>query len=597
MQIKSHFSGYLDHRLQPATETFRTEQHRVSWEGGQLAWNDAPEVSFASSSGQLCVCAGHPNFPMGISGENNAACWLSFINARGHGEMAKVTGGWSLVIIEPSRGKLILAVDRFAIQTACYAEEGSRIAFAERADEVEALDRTLNQQSLYHYLHFHMIPAPRTVFLNVHRLRAAHSLTVDAGRVSTQAFWTAHFDERKRMDFKPARAEFLHLVEDAVRRDISGNPVGAFLSGGTDSSTVAGMLCRVTGASCDTYSIGFDSEGYDEMEYARITSRHFRTRHHEYYVTPDDLLSGIPAVAQYHDQPFGNSSAVPAYFCARMAKADGMAHLLAGDGGDELFGGNSRYAMQRLFDAYRFVPSPLRQHVLEPLLANTSWPRKVPGLRQAGGYMRHSRIPLPDRMETFNLIDSLGPENILTEGFLAKVDRSAPLEHRREIWNDCQASTLINRMLAYDWKFTLADSDLPKVRGATRMAGIGVGFPLLDDALTDFSLALEPEWKLKRLKLRWFFKESLRGFLPDAIITKKKHGFGLPFGPWTVRHAGLRKLASDSLESLVARGLVRGEFVHNLFSKHLPEHPGYYGEMVWILMMLEQWLAAHVPSD
>ncbi len=528
-----------------------------------------------------------------VPGENDAARWLSFIGMHGDSGMAMVSGGWSVIVVSPSQGELILAVDRFSIQTACYAKEGTRIAFAERADEVPALDCSVDQQSLYHYLHFHMIPAPRTVFTKVRRLNPAHRVTIAGGNFKQAPFWQASFNENKRMEFKAAQAEFLLLVENAVRRDISKEPVGAFLSGGTDSSTVAGMLCRATGASCDTYSIGFDSEGYDEMEYARIASRHFGTRHHEYYVTPDDLVSGIPAVAQYHDQPFGNSSAVPAYFCARMAKADGMTRLLAGDGGDELFGGNSRYAMQRLFDAYRYVPQALRHNVLEPLLANTSWPRKVPGLRQAGGYMRHSRIPLPDRMETFNLIDSLGPENILTADFLAGVDRGAPLEQRRETWNNCQADTLINRMLAYDWKFTLADSDLPKVRGATRMAGISVAFPLLDDALTDFSLALEPEWKLKRLKLRWFFKESLRGFLPDEIISKKKHGFGLPFGPWTVRHAGLRQLANRSLDNLVDRGLVRGEFVRELFATHLPEHPGYYGEMVWILMMLEQWLSAH----
>jgi asparagine synthase (glutamine-hydrolysing) len=397
--------------------------------------------------------------------------------------------------------------------------------------------------------------------------------------------------EDLRVDFQSAKSEFLRLVEDAVRRLAVEGRVGSFLSGGTDSSTVAGMLCRVSGRECDTYSIGFDSEGYDEMEYARLASRHFGTKHHEYYVTPDDLLSGIPEVARYYDQPFGNSSAVPAYFCARVAKADGITHLLAGDGGDELFGGNSRYATQRLFDAYNILPQSLRRGVLEPLLADVAWTRKIPGLRQAGGYMRHARVPLPDRMETFNLIEALGVESILTPSFLAGIDRGAPLKHRREVWHKCSAKSLVNRMLAYDWRFTLADSDLPKVRGTTRLAGVSVGFPLLDNALTDFSMTLEPEWKLKGMKLRWFFKESLRGFLPDEIISKKKHGFGLPFGPWAIRHAGLRKLAQNSLENLVDRSIVQGNFVHDLFHKHLPAHPGYYGEMVWILMMLEIWLS------
>ena len=153
----------------------------------------------------------------------------------------------------------------------------------------------------------------------------------------------------------------------------------------------------------------------------------------------------------------------------------------------------------------------------------------------------------------------------------------------------------LNRTLAYDWRFTLADSDLPKVRGTTGLAGVDVAFPMLDDALTDFSLRLPSEYKLKGLKLRWFFKEALRGFLPDEVITKKKQGFGLPFGVWATQHAPLKALAVDSLNSLARRGVVRADFIETLLKHRLPEHPGYYGEMVWILMMLEQWLQGHAP--
>ncbi len=151
-------------------------------------------------------------------------------------------------------------------------------------------------------------------------------------------------------------------------------------------------------------------------------------------------------------------------------------------------------------------------------------------------------------------------------------------------------------MLAFDWRYTLAESDLPKVRGSTQLAGLSVGFPFLDDALLDFSLRLPTAYKLKGLKLRWFFKEALRGFLPDEIITKRKQGFGLPFGVWANRHDALKALAVDSLHGLAARGIVRPEFLNVLLKTHLPAHPGYYGEMVWILMMLEQWLRSHTPG-
>ena len=151
-------------------------------------------------------------------------------------------------------------------------------------------------------------------------------------------------------------------------------------------------------------------------------------------------------------------------------------------------------------------------------------------------------------------------------------------------------------MLAYDWRFTLADNDLPKVTGTTQLAGIEVGFPLLADAVVDLSLRLGPSDKVRGLRLRHFFKEALADFLPPEIIAKKKHGFGLPVGPWLVTHAGFRALAYDALNGLVDRGLIQAGLVADLFSRRLEEHPGYYGEMVWVLMMLEHWMRSHAPS-
>jgi asparagine synthase (glutamine-hydrolysing) len=146
-------------------------------------------------------------------------------------------------------------------------------------------------------------------------------------------------------------------------------------------------------------------------------------------------------------------------------------------------------------------------------------------------------------------------------------------------------------MLGFDWRFTLADNDLPKVIGSTRLAGIEVAFPLIDDDLLDFSLKLPPEYKLKGLQLRWFFKEALKDFLPPEIITKKKQGFGLPFGHWALKNPALQKLARESLETLIEQNILKREFVTELFKTHLPAFPGYYGEMVWISMMLGQWLS------
>ncbi|WP_300455789.1 asparagine synthase-related protein [Accumulibacter sp.] len=545
----------------------------------------------------VCAVRGTPQVDRPVAGSSPprgaAADILQAWREHGTKLTARLSGGYALAIVDAPRQCVFLAVDRFAIQTLCYHADQNTLAFSDRADCVQGYTDELDAQAIFDYLYFHMIPAPRTVFRQVCRLPAAHGLLVDRQGIRVLRHWPLQFDEQRRPSFDDARRDFRQLIRDSVAAETAGQPrVGAFLSGGTDSSTVAGMLCEVAGKPAPAYSIGFDAAGYDEMEYARLAARHFGCEHHEYYVTPEDLLASIPAVAQHHDQPFGNSSALPAYYCAKLARADGCTKMLAGDGGDELFGGNSRYAMQRVFEFYHSVPAGLRR-LIEPMCGDDSLLRRIPGLRQATGYVRHSRVPMPDRLQSFNLLMQLGPGQVLATEFLARVDQEGPSKHMRTTWDECQAKSLINRMLAYDWRYTLADSDLPKVRGATQMAGIELGYPLLADRLTDFSMRLPADWKLRRFKLRWFFKEALRGFLPDEIITKKKKGFGLPFGVWATGHPALRGLAEDSLRSLATREIVRPDFLQRLIRDHLPNSPGYYGEMVWILMMLEQWLRGH----
>ena len=424
-----------------------------------------------------------------------------------------------------------------------------------------------------------------------------HCVLLEYGRLTVAPHWVPTFEEpASRPDFARLADTFRQTLRTAVERQLDGGLPACFLSGGTDSSTVAGMISAVAGRQAHTFSIGFEAEGYDEMAFARIASGHFKTQHHEYYVTPDDLVRSIPAVAQHYDQPFGNSSALPAYYCAKMAREAGATRVLAGDGGDELFGGNTRYAKQRVFGIYGQLPAALRSLVLQPLLQGSPLGR-LPLLRKGRSYIEQARVPMPDRMQTYNLLERLGIREVLGDGILGHADPEAPHRLQREVWALARTNDEVNRMLAFDWRFTLADCDLPKVSGTTALAGIEVGFPMLDGDLVDFSCALPVNYKLKRLALRWFFKEALRGFLPDEVITKKKQGFGLPFGVWATRHDGLKALAVDSLHSLGARGVVRPAFVQALVNDRLPEHPGYYGEMIWILMMLEQWLRKYAPDQ
>ena len=537
------------------------------------------------------LCLGQPRFADSelaaiATREGIPAAWRQTFLKYGASAPLHVTGDFA-VAIKLDDGRSFLAIDRFAIRTLCYRIDEHGIAFAERADQLGATE--LDPQAIFDYLYFHVIPSPRTIFKGVSRLPPAHCARYEKGKLTVAPYWTPRFEEGRGESFDKLRDEFLGIVRDSVASRIGDEPVGCYLSGGTDSSTVAGMLTQITGRPAESYSIGFDVPGYDEMEYARIAVRHFGTNHHEYYITPDDLVRGMPAVAASYDQPFGNSSAVPAYYCALRAKQDGIDKLLAGDGGDELFGGNTRYAKQRVFGIYDALPGILRKGLAEPITDSGLFDH-IPLLKKGASYVRQARVPMPDRMQTYNLLMRMGLDEVFTADFRAQIDTAEPERHQREVYGACPPASLVNKMLAYDWRYTLAENDLPKVIGSAHLAQVNVGFPLLDDRLLDFSLKLPTSYKLKGLKLRWFFKEALRGFLPDEILTKKKHGFGLPFGPWAVNHAPLNKLAAESLHGLADRAIVRREFIDTLLREHLPEHPGFYGELVWIMTMLEQWL-------
>ena len=586
----------------PPTEHACEHERRGIVSPTSLMTPTAAEAPTAAAPPRAAFALGRPRFRDAALArverdQGPAAAWqAALLRAGGASAIARalagVDGDFAVGVRDTATGRTVLAVDRFAVRSLCWRVIDGRLHFAERADELAALPPRagLDPQAIFDYVYFHVIPSPRTIFQGVHRLPPAHFAVFDRGELTVAPYWVPKFEEPARPAFEPLAAEFRRLVRDAVAAQLDAGKPACFLSGGTDSSTVAGMIRDVAGRAA-TYSIGFEAEGYDEMQFARIAAKRFGTEHHEYYVTPDDLVRAIPAVAAHYDQPFGNSSVLPAYYCAKMARDDGVTKLLAGDGGDELFGGNARYAKQRVFGWYDGVPAPLRRGLLEPVLERTPL-GSLPLARKGRSYVEQAKVPLPDRMQQYNLLLRLGVADLFTPDFLAQVDEADALRQQRAVWQQVQGASALNRMLAYDWRYTLAEADLPKVRGSTQLASVAVGFPFLDQALVDFSLALPTDYKLRGLKLRWFFKQALRGFLPDEILAKKKQGFGLPFGVWATRHAGLKAFAADSLQSLAGRGIVRREFVQPLLDSHLPAHPGYYGEMVWILMMLEQWLRA-----
>jgi asparagine synthase (glutamine-hydrolysing) len=531
--------------------------------------------------------------------EGPAAALARLFADEGERAFAALTGPFLAAIIDEPNRSAYIAVDRMGAHSLTYTVASGTLVFSTSGDAISAhplVKKDIDPQAIYQYLYFHMVPAPATIYRGQHRLLPGEYLVFADGRLRTAQYWSMRFAETHHAPFADLKQEFMNTLREAVREASADAITGAFLSGGTDSSTMAGLLGEVTGRPAPTYSIGFEEPGYDEMQYARITARHFATEHHEYYVTPDDVVSAIPQIAAAYDQPFGNSSAVPTLCCARLAKEDGIERLIGGDGGDELFGGNERYAKQYVFSLYEHIPASLREGLVGPLLRGVPTANGFSLLRKAKSYVEQASVAMPARLETYNLLDRIGRERIFTAPFLHAVDSHAPLMHIEQIYHRAEAQSLINRMLALDLRITLADNDLPKVKGMCALAGIDVTFPLLADEVVSFSARLAPELKLKGTKLRFFFKEALRGFLPEAIITKQKHGFGLPFGPWLTRHKPLQKIVAENLESLKDRAIIRSSFIDELTAQHLAEHAGYYGTLVWILVMLEQWMQKRAPD-
>ena len=555
--------------------------------------------------GYLAVIFGRPRLapPLSRDGSEAPASPADLIEGfrdRGESLLDHLRGGFALAIVSEDGRDGLLAIDRVGGRhPLAYTVRGESIVFATDVAAIQAhpMARSeIDPQSLYNYLYLNVVPSPRSIRRDVRILTPGTYLRIRNGLPQTGRYWAPRYEDDGQVSLSRLTEEFRDLIQRCVEVPGEDGAVGCFLSGGTDSSTVAGALSQLPPGPARSYSIGFGTEGYDEMQYARGAARHFGTEHHEYQVTPEDLVDWIPKVAEAYAEPFGNASALPTFFCAKLAKDDGIDRMLAGDGGDELFAGNERYAKQKVFEAYWAVPTALRRWFLEPMVLGLPGIDRIPVLRKARSYVEQARIPMPQRMETYNFIERFGRERIVDPSLISTIDPDEPSRLLEETYRSADAKSLVNKMLALDLKFTIADNDLPKVSRMCQLAGIEVAYPFLEDAMLEFSLRVPARLKLKGLKLRWFQKQAMKGFLPDETLNKKKQGFGLPFGIWMAEHAGLRDFTLESLQGLKSRGVVQEKFIDELLLRHQNEHASYFGVMIWVLMMLEQWYRAHCDA-
>ena len=510
--------------------------------------------------------------------------------------LERMDGTFAIAIIDNEQKRLILAVDRAGIRPLYVARIGDAIAFSSRLASLKTLPgfrSSIDNQAIFDYLYFHAVPSPGTIYRDCTKLLPAQTITFDGGSRQDRFYWQMPYQDDNPATVDELTREFRRLLPRIVDKDAGDRAdVGTFLSGGTDSSTLAGTLTQVRDNPARTYAMGFEAAGFDEMEYARIAARHFGTDAREYYVTPQDVVDAIPLVASYCDEPFGNSSVVPAYCCARFAAGEGTRLLLAGDGGDEIFAGNARYLSQDLFELYGKIPEAMRKVLLDPL-TRIPGAARIPLLKKVRSFLVQARQPLPDRLESYNFLHRTSLDEIFAKPFLSTVDPNNPLVLLGEAYGRSRSPSFLNRVMHMELKQILADNDLRKVEQACNLAGVEVAYPFLDREMMEFAARVPPRYQLKNKRLRWFFKHALEDFLPKEILVKKKHGFGLPVGIWMTEYPPLRSLVDESIEALQQRNIIRADYVEWLQEQHRSQHATYYGTMLWVMMMLEQWLQNH----
>ncbi|MDD1635328.1 MAG: asparagine synthase-related protein [Methylococcaceae bacterium] len=553
--------------------------------------NLAPSVY--QSSQLLVILEGSPQWQDSTLAEvakNHGAAQALAEGFLRHGRsvLDKIQGPFAFCLLEPERRYALLAIDRVGIRPLAYYCQNGLLVFGSQLDQIIAhpgVKTAIDPQAIFNYLYFHMIPSPGSIYSGVSKLQPSEFLEFNNGQVVRDFYWQLRYHDSS-CSKKELLEQLPPQLEQSVLACAPDQQTGAFLSGGLDSSTVTGFYQKISNRPIDAFTMGFNADGYDEMEYARATAAHFKVNLHEYYVTPGDVLLAIPLIAQAYDEPFGNASAIPAYYCAKFAREQGMTQLLAGDGGDEIFSGNARYAKQKVFDLYRHVPG-FAKTLLEPLAFN------LPPLRKVKSYIEQAKIAMPDRMETYNFLHRTPLAEIFSEDFLKQIDPDLPVQNLRYTYNRTSSDDLIKRMLFLDDKFTLADNDLRKVNRMCELAGIDVQYPMLQQNLLEFAAIIPSKWLMQGFELRSFYRESLQSFLPKKTLAKSKQGFGLPFGVWMSHDKELKQFAEANLESIKKRGYLNSAYIKNLIQLHQDGHASYYGVMIWLLIMLEQWLLTH----
>jgi asparagine synthase (glutamine-hydrolysing) len=442
--------------------------------------------------------------------------------------------------------------------------------------------RDVSAEAVDAYLTFGYVPDPLTIFGDVHKLPPGHYLTLAGGRPSVRQYWDVVLEPAEPRSEEEYLEELNALLDEAVRiRLVADVPLGAFLSGGIDSSTVVGLMARHSDRPVKTFSIGFHEDSYDELKYARVAAAHFGTDHHEFVVTPK-ICDIVDELVWHYDEPFADPSSLPTYMVSKMAR-EHVTVVLTGDGGDEVFAGYTRYVIDRKRSAFGRVPGPVRRGVMRPFA------RRLPHGAWGRNYLHNVSLdPLDRYVENLAIFTSLSKDSLYTGDFRARLGGADPARRFLAYAANARTGDPVDRLLAIDSKTYLPGDILTKVDRMSMAVSLEARAPLLDHKLIEFAARIPASLKLKGTETKHIFKRAVRSFVPGEILDRPKQGFGLPIQQWINNE--LRDQIRDTITDAVARGrgYVEPAYVDVLLEEHERNRRDHSWRL-WALFMLESW--------
>ena len=510
----------------------------------------------------------------------------------GKGAIARLRGMFGLAIWDTTSRTLLVARDRIGIKPMYYATVNGRFYFGSELKsllEAPDLPRDLDAGALDHYLSFLYTPRDGSIFKSVRKLPPGHLLTWNDGRIAIEQFWQMPAAETFKGSEEEAIEQLRAVLGDAVRSHmISDVPLGAFLSGGVDSSLVVGLMSEVSSARVKTFSIGFDEPAFDELEHARRVAHHFGTEHHELVVKPDGVGILDQLIAHF-DEPFADSSAIPTWYVSEMARRH-VTVVLSGDGGDELFGGYERYLPHPRVVAFdRYSPRALRRVAA---IAAAGLPHGVRGKN----FLRH--VGRNEQGRYLDAIRFFGADEkpaLLTREVQQAMDGPDPETRLARHFERFAGLPWPSQMMRFDAETYLPEDVLTKVDRMSMAHSIESRVPLLDNEVIAFASALPAALKIKNGRRKHILKEVAATLVPRDILDRKKQGFGVPLGTWF--RGNLRELFADTLLSprSLQRGYFQPAFVRRIVDEHLAGTRDHTLRL-WQLVVFEKWQQQYVNS-